>query len=52
MSAQPTPNQALPWPLRLAQGAIALCLAVMSLAVFINVVLRYGFGGGIAASEE
>ncbi|MEY4752780.1 MAG: hypothetical protein RJA44_455, partial [Pseudomonadota bacterium] len=40
------------WPLRLAQGAIALCLAVMSLAVFINVVLRYGFGGGIAASEE
>ncbi|MFM2053802.1 MAG: hypothetical protein RL456_1839 [Pseudomonadota bacterium] len=40
------------WPLRLAQWAVAACLAVMSLAVFLNVVLRYGFGGGIAASEE
>jgi gluconokinase len=33
----------------LAMGA---CLAVMALAVFVNVVLRYGFGSGIAASEE
>ncbi len=31
---------------------IAACLAVMALAVFVNVVLRYGFGSGIAASEE
>ena len=31
---------------------MALCLAVMALAVFVNVVLRYGFGSGIAASEE
>ncbi|MDN3921607.1 TRAP transporter small permease subunit [Pelomonas sp. PFR6] len=31
---------------------MAACLAVMSLAVFINVVLRYGFGSGVAASEE
>ncbi len=31
---------------------MAACLAVMALAVFINVVLRYGFGSGIAASEE
>ncbi|MBB3193530.1 gluconokinase [Roseateles terrae] len=38
--------------LRLAEGAMALCLAVMALAVFINVVLRYGFGSGVAASEE
>ncbi|WP_092948277.1 TRAP transporter small permease subunit [Roseateles sp. YR242] len=37
---------------RLGEGAMALCLAVMALAVFINVVLRYGFGSGVAASEE
>lgn len=34
------------------QLAMAACLAVMALAVFVNVVLRYGFGSGIAASEE
>ena len=34
------------------EAAMALCLGVMALAVFVNVVLRYGFGGGIAASEE
>lgn len=38
--------------LRLAHGAMAACLGVMALAVFVNVVLRYGFGSGIAASEE
>jgi TRAP-type transport system small permease protein len=37
---------------RAADTAMALCLAVMALAVFINVVLRYGFGSGIAVSEE
>ncbi|HEV8689555.1 MAG TPA: TRAP transporter small permease subunit [Ideonella sp.] len=37
---------------RVAQGAMAACLGVMAIAVFINVVLRYGFGSGIAASEE
>lgn len=31
---------------------MAACLAVMALAVFVNVVLRYGFGSGIAAGEE
>jgi TRAP-type transport system small permease protein len=40
------------WPQRLADAAMALCLAAMALAVFVNVVLRYGFGSGIAASEE
>lgn len=35
-----------------SETAMALCLAVMALAVFLNVVLRYGFGSGIAASEE
>lgn len=35
-----------------AQWATAGCLAVMSLAVFVNVVLRYGFGNGLPASEE
>lgn len=32
--------------------AMAACLALMALLVFVNVVLRYGFGSGIAASEE
>jgi len=32
--------------------AMGLCLGVMACAVFLNVVLRYGFGSGIAASEE
>jgi TRAP-type C4-dicarboxylate transport system permease small subunit len=40
------------WPYRLADTAMALTLGVMAGAVFINVVLRYGFGSGIAASEE
>ncbi|QDL53927.1 TRAP transporter small permease subunit [Rhodoferax aquaticus] len=31
---------------------MAACLAVMAIAVFTNVVLRYGFGSGVAASEE
>jgi gluconokinase len=31
---------------------MASCLGVMAVAVFVNVVLRYGFGSGIAASEE
>ena len=31
---------------------MASCLAVMAIAVFINVVLRYGFSSGIPASEE
>jgi hypothetical protein len=34
------------------ETAMAICLGVMAVAVFINVVLRYGFGSGIAASEE
>lgn len=37
---------------RLTHFLMAACLAVMAVAVFINVVLRYGFGSGIAASEE
>ena len=37
---------------RWANAAMASCLAIMAMAVFINVVLRYGFGSGIAASEE
>jgi gluconokinase len=31
---------------------MALTLGVMAASVFLNVVLRYGFGSGIAASEE
>jgi gluconokinase len=37
---------------RIVHIAMAACLGVMALAVFVNVVLRYGFGSGIAASEE
>ena len=37
---------------RLANLAMGACLGVMALAVFVNVVLRYGFGSGVAASEE
>ena len=31
---------------------MATCLAVMAIAVFVNVVMRYGFSSGIPASEE
>ncbi len=51
----PAPSiPAAPQPLfqRLALAAMGLCLAVMATAVFVNVVLRYGFGSGLAASEE
>jgi len=37
---------------RLSHHLMAACLGVMAVAVFINVVLRYGFGSGVAASEE
>lgn len=46
MMEQPTRFQSL------ANHLMAACLAVMASAVFINVVLRYGFGSGVAASEE
>ena len=48
-----TPDQPKAHPLqRVAQTLMAACLAVMACSVFLNVVLRYGFGSGIAASEE
>jgi TRAP-type C4-dicarboxylate transport system permease small subunit len=37
---------------RVTHMLMATCLGVMAIAVFVNVVLRYGFGSGIAASEE
>ena len=37
---------------RISNVLMASCLGVMAVAVFINVVLRYGFGSGVAASEE
>jgi TRAP-type C4-dicarboxylate transport system permease small subunit len=37
---------------RVLKAAIAICLAVMVLLVFGNVVLRYAFNSGIATSEE
>jgi TRAP-type transport system small permease protein len=44
----PPPGPAL----RLALFAMGGCLAVMAVSVFGNVVLRYGFGSGLPASEE
>ena len=43
--------QSPPWQ-RPVHLAMAVCLGIMAVAVFINVVLRYGFGSGVAASEE
>ncbi|MCJ7800217.1 MAG: TRAP transporter small permease subunit [Polaromonas sp.] len=37
---------------RISNGLLAACLGVMAVAVFTNVVLRYGFGSGMPASEE
>lgn len=37
---------------RLTNTLMAVCLGVMAVSVFSNVVLRYGFGTGVAASEE
>jgi TRAP-type C4-dicarboxylate transport system permease small subunit len=37
---------------RLVNLFIVLCLAGMVVLVFVNVVLRYGFGSGILVSEE
>jgi gluconokinase len=51
MNHTPTADET-PLAQRIAQGAMAACLGVMAVAVFVNVVLRYGFGSGIAASEE
>ena len=48
----PNPEQREHPMVRWASSAMAVCLAVMATAVFVNVVLRYGFGSGVAASEE
>ena len=37
---------------RIVHTLMATCLAVMATAVFLNVVLRYGFGSSVPASEE
>ena len=37
---------------RISNMLLAACLGVMALAVFVNIVLRYGFGSGLPASEE
>jgi len=49
MTDSPTHNGLLR---RLSHFAMGGCLGVMAVAVFVNVVLRYGFGSGVAASEE
>lgn len=40
------------WVTRALEVTIALCLAVMAILVFGNVVLRYGFNSGLMFSEE
>lgn len=37
---------------RISNLLLASCLGVMAVAVFVNIVLRYGFGSGLPASEE
>ena len=37
---------------KICHTLMASCLAVMAIAVFVNVVMRYGFSSGIPASEE
>lgn len=50
----PNPTQIPRPPLwqRAGEFALALSLGLMALLVFSNVVLRYGFGRGVTASEE
>ena len=52
MSATPAAPEKPSMFTRLSQTAMAICLGVMAVSVFVNVVMRYGFGSGIAASEE
>lgn len=49
---KPDTSPAGPLLQRIAHICMGAYLGVMALAVFVNVVLRYGFGSGIAASEE
>jgi TRAP-type C4-dicarboxylate transport system permease small subunit len=46
------PAASEPGWMRLADGLMALALAAMVVLVFGNVVLRYGFGTGLAWGEE
>ena len=46
--SKPIPSGFQSW----SNHLMALCLGVMALVVFVNVVLRYGFGSSVAASEE
>ncbi|MBS0403552.1 MAG: TRAP transporter small permease [Proteobacteria bacterium] len=52
--SSPTPGTASAKPLaqRLAEHFMVLALAGMVVAVFVNVVLRYGFGTSIVSYEE
>lgn len=38
--------------MRVLEGAVALCMSLMVVLIFGNVVLRYAFNSGITASEE
>ena len=52
MTAESTPEPRQSGFQRTANHLLAICLGIMAVAVFVNVVLRYGFGSGVAASEE
>ena len=45
-------SSALHWLFKAFDVLVVIGMAVISLLIFTNVVLRYGFGSGIAASEE
>jgi TRAP-type transport system small permease protein len=52
LEAEPVPQVPKSGFQRWANHLMALCLGVMALVVFVNVVLRYGFGSSVAANEE
>ena len=45
-------KQLVEWYFRFLKGAVVVCITLMVIMVFGNVVLRYGFNSGITVSEE
>lgn len=50
--AGPQPSGAGRWAERLLKVLMVACMAVMSILVFTNVVLRYGFNSSLVLTEE
>ena len=45
-------KQLIDWYFRFLKGAVVVCITMMVIMVFGNVVLRYGFNSGLTVSEE